>query len=121
MFDNHLMDGRSLAIDWVLNQPGYSEYAQIKVGERDNVKVATPIGWVYFKDSYSDEDRVALTLSQVLRGIKPRRRTLSIDGIYSILGLLPYGDKVKAKYKARDQEYTQEDLLEALFDIMKIA
>jgi hypothetical protein len=121
MFDDKLVDGRSLATDWVLNQPGYSEYAQINVGERDNVKVATPIGWVYFKDGYNDEDKISLTLSQVLRGIKPRQRTLSIDGIYSVLGLLPYGDKVIPKYKEWGQPYTQQDLLEALYDIMKTA
>jgi hypothetical protein len=44
-----------------------------------------------------------------------------LDGIYSILGLLPYGEKVKVKYKENDHRYTEEELEENLLDIMKLA
>jgi hypothetical protein len=123
MFDDMLVDGRSLAADWILYQPAYSEYSRASLGEisEGSVKVATPIGWTYFKDSYSDEDKIILTLSQVLRGIKFKERTLSIDGIYSVLGLLPYGSKVKPNYKEWGYKYTQKELLEALYDVMKTA
>jgi len=73
-----------------------------------------------------------------------RQKTVPIDGIYSILGLLPYGDKVKTKYKPRicpkcpdkreikegcshEEEnkkrhiYTEEEFEEALMDVMKVA
>jgi hypothetical protein len=54
---------------------------------------------VYYKEGYNEEDRISFTLTQALRAIKNRGRGVSVDGIYSILGLLPYGDKVKVKYK----------------------
>lgn len=123
MFDDILVDGRALAADWILYQPAYSEYSRASLGEisEGSVKVATPVGWTYFKDGYDDKDRISLTLSQALRGIKPKERTLSIDGIYSVLGLLPYGEKVKPNYKEWGYKYTQKELLEALYDIMKTA
>jgi len=123
MFDDQLVDGRDLAVDWVWKQPSYSEYATINPSEKEqaSVKVATPIGWVYFKDGYKTEDRISLTLSQVLRGVRERQRYLSIDGIYSVLGLLPYGEKVKPKYKERGYQYNHSDLLEALYDVIKVA
>ncbi|CAG8575387.1 3300_t:CDS:2 [Ambispora gerdemannii] len=58
-------------------------------------------------NGYDEEDRISFTLNQALRAIKNRGRGVSIDGIYSILGLLPYGDKVP-----------QKDLEKALFDVM---
>jgi len=123
MFDDILVDGRALAADWILYQPAYSEYSRASLGEisEGSVKVATPVGWTYFKYGYGDKDRISLTLSQVLRGIKPRERTLSIDGIYSVLGLLPYGKDVRVNYKKRGYEYTQKELLEALYGVMKTA
>jgi len=56
-----------------------------------------------------------------LRGIKERNRTLSIDGIYSILGLLPYGSKIIPKYQEVGHKYTRQELYEALLDLMKVA
>jgi hypothetical protein len=37
----------------------------------------------------------------VLKEIKDRGRGTPIDGIYSILGLLPYGHEVEVNYKPR--------------------
>ncbi|MCE8163468.1 MAG: HET domain-containing protein [Candidatus Moeniiplasma glomeromycotorum] len=123
MFDDMLVDGRTLAADWILYQPAYSEYSRASLGEisEGSVKVATPLGWTYFKNGYDKKDKIVLTLSQVLRGVRPRERTLSIDGIYSVLGLLPYGEKVPVKYEKWGYKYTQKELLEALYDVMKTA
>jgi hypothetical protein len=46
---------------------------------------------------------------------------VALDGIYSILGLLPYGEKVKVEYKENDHKYTEEELEKTLLDIMKLA
>jgi hypothetical protein len=58
---------------------------------------------------------MSLSLNQALRSIKDRKRSLAIDGIYSILGLLPYGDNKEIKV---DYSLTPK---EALFNIMKVA
>jgi len=71
--------------------------------EEANKKIATPLGWVYYKDKngkeYDSEDKVNFSLGQALKEVKNRGRGVPIDGIYAILGLLPYGNKVKPKYK----------------------
>ena len=38
---------------------------------------------------------------------------MAVDGIYSILGLLPYGEQVEVDYSLSPQE--------ALFNVMKVA
>ena len=50
-------------------------------------------------------------MSEALREIKERGRGISIDGIYSILGLLPYGEEVNVDYQATPQA--------ALYEVMK--
>ena len=124
MFDDCLVDGRTLAEAWVLNQPLYTDYVRdVNYSELSNglKKIATPLGWVYHDEGYDDNDVVSLSLSQALRGIKERNRTLSIDGIYSILGLLPYGSKIIPKYQEVGHKYTRQELYEALLDLMKVA
>src|SRR4051812_27354030 len=103
MFDDCLIDGRAVAQAWISNQPIHIIKELPEGYKEDLAKVATPLGWAYFKNGYSPEDKVSLSLNQALREIKNRKRTLAIDGIYSILGLLPYGEKVVVKYKERDQ------------------
>ncbi|CAG8652145.1 7050_t:CDS:2, partial [Ambispora gerdemannii] len=89
-------------------KPAYTDTAHYKsILDEGSQKIATPLGWVNYKDGYNEEDRISFTLNQALRAIKNRGRGVSIDGIYSILGLLPYGDK--------------KDLEKALFDIMLAA
>src|SRR5437763_11576854 len=54
--------------------------------------------------------------------MKSRKRSLPIDGIYSILGLLPYGHSVKIDYSENENhQYTKEELRKALSDVMKAA
>jgi hypothetical protein len=75
--------------------------------------------------------------------VKNRSSVLSVDRIYSILGLLIYGEKVKVSYKPRiclncpNQKeakdctheeknkslpvYTEDELENALFEVMKVA
>ncbi|CAI2193975.1 9048_t:CDS:10, partial [Funneliformis geosporum] len=67
------------------------------------------------------EHSVQLTLSQVLHAISHRKQTVPIDGLYSILGLLPYGDKVETNYKGKGHEYTLEELNTELKKIMELA
>lgn len=120
MFDDKLIDGRALASQWVLGQPSYTSYGHYKnILDEGSQKIATPLGWVYYKEGYNDEDRVSLSLNDSLRTIKRRGRGISIDGIYSILGLLPYGHEVKVRYK--EGNYTVREIRERLLDVMKIA
>jgi Heterokaryon incompatibility protein (HET) len=127
MFDNCLIDGSLLANKWVLGQPSYTDGAKFSsLLEEGSQKTATPLGWTYYKEGYSEEDGVSFSLNQALRAIKNRGRYLPIDGIYSILGLLPYGDKVEVNYKkGKDgkciREYTKEEMQKALFNVMKTA
>ncbi|CAG8692115.1 9502_t:CDS:2, partial [Ambispora gerdemannii] len=55
--------------------------------------------------SYTDvgkyNSRMEMTLNQALKAIKSRGRSIPVDGIYSILGLLPYGEWVVPKYKGK--------------------
>ncbi|CAG8511262.1 7136_t:CDS:2 [Ambispora gerdemannii] len=62
---------------------------------------------------YASEDKVSLSLSQALRAIRNRGRSVAIDGIYSILGLLPYGNQVAINYSI--------DPKDALHNVMKVA
>jgi hypothetical protein len=58
---------------------------------------------------------VELRLHQALKEIKTRKRTEPVDGIYSILGLLPYGndEEIGVDYKKTPKQ--------ALLDVMKVA
>ncbi|CAG8531508.1 5441_t:CDS:2 [Cetraspora pellucida] len=56
------------------------------------------------------EDKISLRLYEALKAVKNRRRGTAVDGVYSILGLLPYGEKVKVEYKERGHKYTKEEL-----------
>ncbi|MCE8163451.1 MAG: HET domain-containing protein [Candidatus Moeniiplasma glomeromycotorum] len=124
MFDDVLVDGRAMASIWALHQPSYTEYGKYENFNEfyeGTKKIATPLGWVYYKDRYSPEDTVSLRLYEALREMKKRKRSLSIDGIYSILGLLPYGKQVEVKYKEWGYEYTELELQEALLNVMREA
>ncbi|CAI2195450.1 16320_t:CDS:2, partial [Funneliformis geosporum] len=89
------------------------------------------------------DDELVDGLFQALSAVKNRGRGIPIDGIYSILGLLPYDEKIKVQYKPKicprcpNQEetkdcthnkdskkypiYTKEELEKNLIDIVKIA
>jgi len=83
MFDNALIDGREIARQWVINQPSYADYAnRSSLLSESSQKIATPLGWIYCEKGYNSEDFLLLTLNQVLRGVKERKRTLPVDGIY---------------------------------------
>jgi len=146
MFDDELVDGRAVAQAWILNQPVYTKFARynsLEEASKAVKKIATPLGWAYYKNEYDPEDKVDLSLGQVLKEIKNRGRGAPIDGIYSILGLLPYGSEVKVNYKPRmclgcpeEREtkdckhedknkqwptYSKKDIAEALYEVMKAA
>ncbi|RIA82834.1 hypothetical protein C1645_834754 [Glomus cerebriforme] len=71
--------------------------------------------------SYDPRSKPSLGLSDALEAIKDRCRGVSVDGIYSILGLLPYGEEVKPNYKPWGEEYTREELEKILLDVVRIA
>jgi len=151
MFDDKLIDGWAMAGTWSLNQLGYvgeGRYNSRREFDKGSKKIATPVGWVYYRDGYNENDKVTMTLTQALKEIKHRGRGIPVDGVYSILGLLPYGDKVKVNYKGnlckecKEKEkgenhavdcvhpeekrtewptYFQEDLQKALIEVMKVA
>jgi len=124
MFDNILIDGRDLAANWVLNQPSFTDHAKYDSLEelsKNTRKIATPLGWVRYEGEYNSFDKVTLRLYEALRAIKKRGRAVPIDGIYSILGLLPYGEHVRPNYVKEGDEYTQKELQKALFDVMQVA
>ncbi|CAI2188701.1 6246_t:CDS:2 [Funneliformis geosporum] len=67
---------------------------------------------VYYRNGYDQEnDKVELTLTQALFAIKNRKRTEPLDGIYSILGLLPYGKEVKVSYSNNTPEQALQDVM----------
>jgi hypothetical protein len=128
MFDDILVDGRELAYTWVslFNRSSVTNYGEVASLDLPSVssgskKIATPVGWTYFKDGYNSEDKLSLGLHEALRAIKTRKRSISVDGIYSILGLLPYGEQVEVKYKEWGSRYSQKELHEVLENVMKVA
>lgn len=105
MFDDYLVDGRAVACMWA------------KVELKTSIKVATPVGKTYFERGYSSDEKVDLRLNEALRAIKDKKRTKSLDGVYSILGLLPYGNDEKIKI-----DYSESNTPEkALINVMEVA
>jgi Leucine-rich repeat (LRR) protein len=120
MFDDGLVDGRALASLWALHQPsytGYGKYNNFNEFYEGTMKIATPLGWVYYKKGYNAEDKVELRLHEALREIKDRKRSIPVDGIYSIIGLLSYVDSelIEVSYQ---ESMTPE---KALISVMKAA
>lgn len=116
MFDDVLIDGRAMAGIWALNQLSYvdvGKYNSLSEFQKGTKKIATPMGWVYYYNGYGENDKVEMTLSQALKAVKNRKRKVPVDGIYSILGLLPYGEQMEVNYSFKAEE--------ALLKIMKIA
>ncbi|WNE40893.1 MAG: hypothetical protein mread185_000350 [Mycoplasmataceae bacterium] len=125
MFDDYLVDGQAIAQTWVLEQPLYTKYARYNSLEEEAKglkKIATPVGWVHYKDGYDEDDRLKISLGQALKEVKSRERLHSVDGIYTLLGLLPYGEKVNtSKYYKGVGKYYDKLLSSALSDIIKTA
>ncbi|CAJ0902095.1 4491_t:CDS:10 [Entrophospora sp. SA101] len=94
-------------------EDGYIETSEIIHSSVPILKMVT--------NGYGSEDKISLSLNEALRNTKERKRALPIDGIYSILGLLPYGDKVVPRYKEWGKQYDKRELEEALLDVMKVA
>ena len=132
MFDDCLVDGTVLAQVWA------SDFSSKQ-------KIATPLGWAYYEDGYGPSiefndngDRIILTLKETLKGIEGRGHSEKIDGIYSVLGLLPYGERVVTKYKPKTYwqfdhmsgswysvdapcEYNKQEIESALQDVVNCA
>jgi diadenosine tetraphosphate (Ap4A) HIT family hydrolase/ATP-dependent Lon protease len=126
MFDDILVEGKSIAQTWVLSQPVYTKYAKynsLEEEEKSLKKIATPVGWVHYEKGYDQEDKLELSLGQVLKEVKYRERIHAVDGICSLLGLLPYGDKldIRGHYKEKNNNYTEKELNAVLLDVMKAA
>jgi Heterokaryon incompatibility protein (HET)/Nucleoside 2-deoxyribosyltransferase like len=121
MFDDMLVDGSYLAQVWAYNQATDVEgkYSSRQEFEDKAVKIATPIGWARYKEAYKPEDTLTFRLHEVLRGVRGRKKSFPIDGIYSILGLLPY--RVKPQYKGKDFNYDDQYLKNELLRVMREA
>ena len=119
MFDNTLVDGRILAQHWgeMREEGTYWGSTTINLKTAPTIFI-TPLGWNYVAKR---KQPINLTLSQALSAVEHRQQTVPLDGIYSILGLLPYGEQVKPKYKKFDESYTKEELSIELKKVMKIA
>ena len=112
IFDNYLIDGRFLALIWKLRQVSLAYYDECeKLKELCREKAATPIGWTYCEEDYDVRDKVSLRLNEVLWAVKKRGRSIPLDGIYSIIGLLPYGSKVKVDYEKDPESVLREVML----------
>jgi hypothetical protein len=124
MFDDMMVDGRFMAAVWAFQNPNhtrYNKYKDLKEFNEYSKKIATPIGWTYYEEGYNFKDMVSLRLDEALRAVKDRNRSVPVDGVYAILGLLPYGEQVKPKYKKWGEKYSKKDVEEALLDVMKTA
>lgn len=110
MLNNFLVDGRRLALNWGGAQRGiYNSNPRIFV---------TPLGWSYCNDYHS---QINLNLGEALFLVSHRKQTLLVDKIYSILGLLPYGSRVKVDYKPWGYNYSQIELEEKLAELIEQA
>ena len=98
MFDDYFIDGTQLTKYWPRNSK--------------DKKLATPIGWIYNEKGYDLSDRLdydwedesavrpsSITLDKALDLVTKRGVTVERDIIYSILGLFPFGEQMKYKYK----------------------
>lgn len=111
MFDDYLIDGRFMALIWKLRQ-ALVHYDECKrMGELCWEKAATPVGWTYWKEEYNTRDKVSLSLNEALWAVKRRERSLPLDGIYSILGLLPYGREMEVDYRKDPESVLREVML----------
>ncbi|WNE40902.1 MAG: hypothetical protein mread185_000359 [Mycoplasmataceae bacterium] len=88
MFDNHLVDGRSLALEWAGRRENYSRLPKTFI---------TPFGQSYQNYHFSKD--INLSLGEALSSVSHRGQAILIDKVHSILGLLPYGKEVKVEYK----------------------
>ncbi|WNE40890.1 MAG: hypothetical protein mread185_000347 [Mycoplasmataceae bacterium] len=138
MFDDFLVDGRVLANYWGSFGQGYS-FATNLIST-----YITPLGWSHIYNPDHLKENIRLSIGQSLHGVANRQQTVSIDGIYSILGLLPYEiEAEKVRYQPRfcpecpekketedcchDEEkktwhfYTKEELKDALLEVVNAA
>jgi len=94
MFDDYLVDGRMMAqllVNAVLEKSGQKIEFEIPI------QYLTPLG-----SNYTSNHQIKhLDLWHALNLVKNRKRVVTIDGIYAILGLIKNGEKVSVKYKPR--------------------
>lgn len=97
MFDDYLVDGRLLAQYWGGMQYNHDNGpTYIEMEENNPIIHITPLGWSYGSKSNQE---LNLRIGEALLAVKNRSQTVPIDGIYAILGLLPYGEQVETSYK----------------------
>ena len=53
-------------------------------------------------------------MTEALWAVKDRGRSIPQDGIYSIIGLLPYGEDIKVDYGKNSESALREVMLAAL-------
>ncbi|CAG8657204.1 9473_t:CDS:2 [Ambispora gerdemannii] len=70
---------------------------------------------IHHEIKHNSKDKASLRLNEALQAIRKRGRSIPLDGIYSILGLLPYGKQVRVNYSENN---TPQDVLS---EIMKLS
>jgi len=48
-------------------------------------------------------------LTEALNAVKHRKQTVATDGLYALLGLLPYGSEIKPNYKGKECSCSEEE------------
>ncbi|CAI2169535.1 6725_t:CDS:2 [Funneliformis geosporum] len=67
---------------------------------------------IFMFDDYLVDDSIKLSLSQALDAVKHRQQTVPLDGLYSILGLLPYGEQATVSYENNTLQQALQELMD---------
>ncbi|KLL04768.1 MAG: heterokaryon incompatibility protein [Mycoplasmataceae bacterium RV_VA103A] len=127
MFDDCLVDGRTMAKLWVsyqqpcADEDKFSSSINFEKDYGNSKKIVTPLGWTYYERHCEEKNTVSLSLNEALSLIRERRKNLFVDDLHSIFGLLTYGDKIKIRYKGKSHRYTKKEFNEILFEIIKVS
>ncbi|CAG8646060.1 7092_t:CDS:2 [Paraglomus brasilianum] len=65
-------------------------------------------------EGYNSSEEVSLRLNEALRAIRDRKRSVVVDGIYSIIGLLTYGERIRVDYGKDPESVLREVMLVAV-------
>lgn len=113
LFNDYFIDGGFLSLFFYLIKFPKIHYEKCKNIKDLCKKATTPLGLVYYEQGYNNNDKIYLSLNQAILAVKDRKKTAPLDAIYSIIGLLPYGNKIKVDYN--------KEMENVLLEIMMIS
>ncbi|CAI2188244.1 17277_t:CDS:2, partial [Funneliformis geosporum] len=82
-----------------------------KIGVKGEKKGLLSKQTLFMFDDATKDQVVQLSLSQALDAVKHRQQTVALDGLYSILGLLPYGEQATVSYENNTPEQALKELM----------